>query len=92
MIEGLSFWSKRYYIEDRCYVGMDYFRLQELKDQFDAIVLTGGAYVRRGLPIEGSDLKSYTSHGFLKQNNKRVDGIKKHLGEENSRPLGNTLW
>ncbi|MCM4170559.1 glutamate synthase subunit beta [Arenibacter sp. TNZ] len=62
-------------------VGMD-ISATELKDQFDAIVLTGGATVRRGLPIEGSDLKGVTqAMDFLKQNNKRVDGIK-DLGEE----------
>jgi glutamate synthase (NADPH/NADH) small chain len=54
----------------------------ELKDQFDAIVLSGGATVRRGLPIEGADLKGVVqAMDFLKQNNKRVDGIK-DLGEE----------
>jgi glutamate synthase (NADPH/NADH) small chain len=54
----------------------------ELKDQFDAIVLSGGATVRRGLPIEGADLKGVVqAMDFLKQNNKRVDGIK-NLGEE----------
>lgn len=54
----------------------------ELKEQFDAMVLTGGATVRRGLPIEGSDLKGVVqAMDFLKQNNKRVDGLK-DLGEE----------
>lgn len=54
----------------------------ELKERFDALVLTGGATVRRGLPIEGADLKGVVqAMDFLKQNNKRVDGIR-DLGEE----------
>lgn len=62
-------------------VGSDISAL-ELKEQFDAIVLTGGATVRRGLPIEGADLKGVVqAMDFLKQNNKRVDGLK-NLGEE----------
>lgn len=63
------------------HVGVDVLAT-ELKDQFDAIVLSGGATVRRGLPIEGADLKGVVqAMDFLKQNNKRVDGIK-DLGEE----------
>ncbi len=54
----------------------------ELKEEFNALVLTGGATVRRGLPIEGADLKGVVqAMDFLKQNNKRVDGITE-LGEE----------
>ena len=48
----------------------------ELKEQFDAIILTGGATVRRGLPIEGAHLKGVVqAMDFLKQNNKRVAGL-----------------
>lgn len=54
----------------------------EIKYQFDALVLSGGATIRRGLPIEGADLKGVVqAMDFLKQNNKRVDGVKE-LGEE----------
>ncbi len=54
----------------------------ELKEEFDAIVLSGGATVRRNLPIDGSDLKGVVqAMDFLGQNNKRVDGVK-DLGEE----------
>ncbi|MBC8770514.1 glutamate synthase subunit beta [Arenibacter sp. BSSL-BM3] len=68
-------------IKTGVHVGVDVLAT-ELQDQFDAIVLTGGATVRRGLPIEGSDLKGVVqAMDFLKQNNKRVDGIK-DLGEE----------
>ncbi|MCM4168357.1 Glutamate synthase [NADPH] small chain [Arenibacter antarcticus] len=62
-------------------VGVD-LQASEIKDQFDAVVLTGGATVRRGLPIEGADLKGVVqAMDFLKQNNKRVDGVLE-LGEE----------
>jgi len=50
----------------------------ELKSDFDAIVLCGGATIRRKLPIEGSDLKGVVqAMDFLPQNNRRVDGVKK---------------
>lgn len=53
-----------------------------LKEDFDAVVLSGGATVRRNLPIKGADLKGVVqAMDFLKQNNKRVDGIT-DLGEE----------
>lgn len=54
----------------------------ELQEHFDAIVLCGGATVRRPLPIEGADLKGVVqAMDFLAQNNRRVDGVKE-LGEE----------
>jgi len=57
------------------HVGVD-ISAKELQDQYDAIVLCGGATVRRNLPIKGSDLKGVVqAMDFLKQNNKRVDGI-----------------
>lgn len=63
------------------HVGKD-IKADDLKNDFDAIVLSGGATVRRNLPIEGSDLKGVVqAMDFLSQNNKRVDGIK-NLGEE----------
>ena len=47
-----------------------------LKEEFDAIVLCGGASVRRHIPIPGSDLKGVTqAMDFLKLNNQYVDGI-----------------
>ncbi len=53
-----------------------------LKSDFDALVLCGGATIRRNLPVEGSDLKGVVqAMDFLKQNNQRVEGIKE-LGEE----------
>ena len=49
----------------------------ELKNSYDAIVLCGGATVRRNLPIEGADLKGVVqAMDFLAQNNRRVAGVK----------------
>lgn len=54
----------------------------DLKNDFDAVVLSGGATIRRNLPIEGSNLKGVIqAMDFLAQNNRRVDGIK-DLGKE----------
>lgn len=48
----------------------------ELKADYDAVVLSTGATVRRNLPIPGSDLKGiYQAMDFLPQNNRRVDGL-----------------
>jgi glutamate synthase (NADPH/NADH) small chain len=48
----------------------------QLKADFDAIVLCGGATVRRSIPIPGSDLKGVTqAMDFLKLNNQYVDGL-----------------
>ncbi|CAM4321364.1 glutamate synthase subunit beta [Zobellia nedashkovskayae] len=50
---------------------------EQLQNDFDAVVLSGGATVRRNLPIEGADLKGVVqAMDFLPQNNRRVDGIK----------------
>ena len=49
---------------------------KQLKDDFDAIVLCGGATVKRSIPIPGSDLKGVTqAMDFLKLNNQCVDGL-----------------
>ncbi|WP_350287077.1 glutamate synthase subunit beta [uncultured Croceitalea sp.] len=63
------------------HVGIDILA-DDLKNDFDAVVLCGGATVRRKLPIPGSDLKGVVqAMDFLPQNNRRVDGVKE-LGEE----------
>jgi len=63
------------------HVGVD-ITATELKEGFDAVVLCGGATVRRGLPIPGSDLKGVVqAMDFLPQNNRKVDGIP-YKGEE----------
>ncbi|OIQ23139.1 glutamate synthase subunit beta [Lacinutrix sp. MedPE-SW] len=48
----------------------------QLKNDFDAVVLCGGATVRRSIPIPGADLKGVTqAMDFLKLNNQYVDGL-----------------
>ncbi|NKI33323.1 glutamate synthase subunit beta [Croceivirga thetidis] len=55
---------------------------KELKSEYDAVLLSGGATVRRKLPIQGAELNGVVqAMDFLPQNNRRVDGIK-DLGEE----------
>ncbi len=59
------------------HVGVDV-KADELKNDFDAVVLCGGATVRRNLQIKGSDLNGVVqAMDFLAQNNRRVDGVKK---------------
>lgn len=49
---------------------------EELKQAHDAIVLCGGATVRRTLPIEGANLKGVVqAMDFLPQNNRRVSNL-----------------
>ena len=70
-------------IEFKCgvHVGHDV-KADALKEDFDAVVLSTGATVRRNLPIPGSDLKGiYQAMDFLPQNNRRVDGLQ-WKGEE----------
>lgn len=63
------------------HVGKD-IKADTLKKDFDAIVLSGGATVRRKLPIEGSDLKGVVqAMDFLPQSNRRVAGSEA-LGED----------
>ncbi len=63
-------------IDFKCgvHIGVD-IKAEKLKDDFDAVLLCGGATVKRNLPIKGSDLKGVVqAMDFLSQNNKRVDG------------------
>ncbi len=64
-------------IEFRCgvHVGVD-IKAAKLQKDFDAIVLCGGATVRRPLPIPGSDLKGVVqAMDFLAQNNRKVASL-----------------
>ena len=66
--EGITFTTN-------VHVGKDV-SIETLKNDFDAIVLCGGATVRRSIPIKGAHLKGvYQAMDFLKQNNERQDGI-----------------
>lgn len=50
--------------------------VETLKNDFDAVVLCGGATVKREMGIKGSHLKGVVqAMDFLKQNNQRVGGI-----------------
>jgi len=55
-------------------IGVD-ISAKDLQKEFDAVVLCGGATVRRELPIPGADLKGVVqAMDFLPQNNRRVAG------------------
>ncbi len=57
-----------------CNVGTD-ITGDELKAQFDAVVLSGGSTVPRDIPVEGRDLEGvYFAMEFLPQQNKKVSG------------------
>lgn len=63
------------------HVGVD-IKAEDIKANYDAIILCGGATIRRNLPIKGANLKGVVqAMDFLAQNNRRVDGIT-DLGEE----------
>ena len=50
--------------------------IEELRSEHDAIVLCGGATVRRNIPIKGAHLKGvYQAMDYLTQSNERVSGI-----------------
>ncbi|MEK6154364.1 glutamate synthase subunit beta [Flavobacteriaceae bacterium 3-367] len=71
--EGIQF-------KTNTHVGVD-IMADQLKNDFDALILCGGATIRRNLPIEGANLKGVVqAMDFLAQNNRRVDGIQ-DLGE-----------
>ena len=70
-------------IQFKCgiHVGRDV-QATELQAEFDAVLLCGGATLRRSLPIPGSDLKGVVqAMDFLSQNNRRVSG-ESELGAE----------
>lgn len=57
------------------HVGQD-ISATELEAQYDAVLLCGGATVRRTLPIEGAELKGVVqAMDFLPQSNRRVSGL-----------------
>ncbi|WP_026753985.1 glutamate synthase subunit beta [Sediminibacter sp. Hel_I_10] len=50
--------------------------VETIKADFDAVVLCGGATVRRPIPVKGSHLKGvHQAMEFLKLNNQYVDGL-----------------
>ena len=57
------------------YVGEN-ISVEVLKEEYDAIVLCGGATIRRSIPIKGAHLKGvHQAMDFLKQSNERQDGL-----------------
>ena len=63
-------------VEFRCgvHVGID-IAAPTLLEDFDALLLCGGATQRRGLPVPGADLKGVEqAMDFLAQNNRKVSG------------------
>lgn len=57
-------------------VGVNY-KMKKLKDEFDAILLTGGSTIPRDLPIGGRNLKGvHFAMDFLTQQNQRVSDKK----------------
>lgn len=72
-------------IDFRCGVdvGVD-ITADQIKADFDAVVLAGGSTAPRDVPMPGRDLKGvYFAMDFLSQNNARVSGLKieTHKGE-----------
>ena len=63
-------------------VGVD-ITADELRTQYDAIMLSGGSTIPRDLPIPGRDFKGvHFAMDFLTQQNKRVSGIWKSQQED----------
>ncbi|MFV0448776.1 MAG: glutamate synthase subunit beta [Vibrio sp.] len=57
------------------HVGVD-INAQQLRQEFDAVLLTGGSTVPRNLPIPGRELNGvYFAMQFLAQNNRRANGM-----------------
>ncbi|WP_160062949.1 glutamate synthase subunit beta [Psychromonas sp. L1A2] len=57
------------------HIGVD-FDANDLRKQFDVVLLTGGSTVPRDLPIPGRDLKGvHFAMEFLGQNNRRANGM-----------------
>jgi glutamate synthase (NADPH/NADH) small chain len=57
-----------------CHIGVD-ISFQQLQDDFDAIVLSGGSEKPRDLPVPGRELDGvHYAMDFLRQQNKRVAG------------------
>lgn len=57
------------------HIGVD-INAQQLRQEFDAVLLTGGSTVPRDLGIPGRDLKGvYFAMQFLAQNNRRANGM-----------------
>ncbi|MCV5639243.1 hypothetical protein OFN49_30640, partial [Escherichia coli] len=57
------------------HVGVDV-NAQQLRQEYDVVLLTGGSTVPRDLPVPGRDLKGvYFAMQFLGQNNRRANNM-----------------
>ena len=66
-------------------------QVQKLLDDYDAIVLAGGAEKARDLPVPGRDLKGiHFAMEFLPQQNRRVSGETGAATSNRSSPAANT--
>ena len=62
------------------HVGKD-ISAEQLREEHDALLLCGGATIKRGLPIPGADLKGVVqAMDFLPENNRRVAAQKEFKG------------
>jgi glutamate synthase (NADPH/NADH) small chain len=61
--------------EVNAHIGVD-INAQQLRQDFDVVVLTGGSTVPRDLPVPGRELNGvYFAMQFLAQNNRRANGM-----------------
>jgi glutamate synthase (NADPH) small chain len=66
---------------------------KQVLDEFDAIVMCGGATVPRDLPIPGRDAMGiHFAMDFLSQQNKRVAGDEEVLSNHKGQSLENEIW
>ena len=67
--------------------------VRTLLDEFDAVVLAGGAERPRDLPVEGRDLEGvHFAMEFLPQQNRRVAGDEVPDGGRDHRHRTSTSW
>lgn len=73
-------------------VGVD-IKAQELMEQFDLVMLTGGSTVPRDLPIPGRELKGvHFAMEFLSQQNKRVSERPLEKDHQGSQYASGEIW
>ncbi len=73
-------------------VGVD-IKANDLLEQFDLVMLTGGSTVPRDLPIPGGDLKGvYPAMEFLSQQNKRIANRPVQVNHQGVRYTDGELW
>lgn len=68
-------------------------KVEDLNNEFDAIVLSGGSTVPRDLPIPGRNLKGvYFAMEFLSQQNKRVSNKEVKVDHTGSEYKSGEIW